>query len=91
MDFEWDRKKADANLKDHGVSFDEAATAFGDSLSLTILDPEHSEGEFRYLLLGTASSGRLLVVSHTYRAERIRIISARIASKRERQDYESSG
>ena len=89
LEFEWDVEKANSNLKRHNVSFDEAQTAFADPLSLTIPDPEHSEGEYRYLLLGTASSGRLIVVSHTYRAQRIRIINARIASKKERNDYES--
>lgn len=90
LEFEWDNRKATANLKKHGVSFDEARTAFGDPFSLTIPDPEHSEGEYRYLLLGTSVSGRLLVVSHTYREQRIRIINARIASGRERKDYEST-
>ncbi len=88
FEFEWDIEKADTNLSKHSVSFDEASTVFGDPLSLTIPDPEHSEGEYRYLLLGTASSGRLLVVSHTYRGQRIRIINARIANKRELKDYE---
>lgn len=90
LEFEWDIEKADANLSKHGISFDEASTAFADPLSLTILDPEHSEGEYRYLLLGTESSGRLLVISHTYREQRIRIINARIANKRELKDYEST-
>ena len=69
VEFEWDNKKAAENLKKHGVSFDEARTAFGDPLSLTIPDPEHSEDKFRYLLLGIADSRRLLVVSHTYRGQ----------------------
>lgn len=90
LEFEWDIEKADANLSKHGISFDEASTAFADPLSLTILDPEHSEEEYRYLLLGTESSGRLLVISHTYREQRIRIINARIANKRELKDYEST-
>ena len=91
VEFERDNKKAAENLKKHDVSFDEARTAFGDPLSLTIPDPEHSEDEFRYLLLGITDSRRLLVVSHTYRGQRIRIINARIATSRERKDYESTG
>jgi len=90
IDFEWDNKKAVENLRKHGISFNEAMTAFADPLSLTIPDPEHSEDEYRYLLLGTATSERLLVVSHTYREQRIRIINARIANKRERKDYEKT-
>jgi uncharacterized DUF497 family protein len=90
LEFEWDEEKATTNLKKHGVSFDEARTAFGDPLSLTIPDTEHSEGEFRYLLLGMSNSKRLLVISHTYREQRIRIINARIATSKERNDYEST-
>jgi uncharacterized DUF497 family protein len=88
LEFEWDRKKASANISKHGVSFEEARTAFADPLSLTILDPEHSYREFRYFLLGMAVSGRLLVVSHTYRNQRVRIISARLATVKERKNYE---
>ena len=88
IEFEWDNRKAAENLRKHGVSFDEARTAFADPLSLTIPDPEHSEGEYRYLLLGTTTSERLVVVSHTRREQRIRIINARIANRRERKDYE---
>lgn len=87
--FEWNPDKAQTNLLKHHVSFDEASTVFGDPLSLTIADPDHSEGEHRYLLLGIASSGRLLVVSFTEREQRVRIISARLANKKERNDYES--
>ena len=76
LEFEWDSKKAAENLRRHEVSFDEAVSAFGDNLSLTIPDPEHSENEFRYLLLGASSAGRLIVVSFTERGERIRLISA---------------
>ena len=90
IEFEWDNRKAAENLRKHGVSFDEARTAFADPLSLTIPDPEHSEGEYRYLLLGTTGSERLVVVSHTYREQRIRIINARIANRRERKDYEKT-
>ena len=90
IEFEWDNRKAAENLRKHGVSFDEARTAFSDPLSLTIPDPEHSEAEYRHLLLGTTTSDRLVVVSHTYREQRIRIINARIANRRERKDYEKT-
>lgn len=63
--FEWDQHKAESNLDKHGVSFEEAATAFGDALSLTIPDPEHSSGEYRFILLGLSSNDRHLVVAHT--------------------------
>ncbi len=88
MNFEWDRAKAEANLEKHGVGFPDAATAFGDPLSLTISDPDHSESEDRYVLVGQAASGRLLVVVHTYRGEAVRLVSARLATSRERKSYE---
>lgn len=88
MKFEWDPQKARLNRKKHGLSFEEAATAFGDPLSLTISDPDHSDEEDRYILLGQTSVGRLVVVVHTYRGEYIRIISARLATRRERSAYE---
>ena len=88
MDFEWDREKAAANLEKHDVSFEEASTAFGDPLSVSIGDPGHSRDEERFLLLGLTFTGRLVVVSHTDRGERIRLISARLASRRERRVYE---
>ena len=88
LDFEWDSAKAFANIEKHSVTFDEAASAFGDTLSLTVPDPEHSEGEYRYLLLGVSGTGRLVVVSHTERSGRIRIIGARPAVPKERRDYE---
>ncbi|MGB5809888.1 MAG: BrnT family toxin [Polyangiales bacterium] len=88
MQFEWDAEKAASNLKKHGVSFQEAATAFGDPFSATIADPDHSEDEDRYVLLGQTYQGRLVVVVHTDREETIRIISARLASGRERKSYE---
>jgi uncharacterized DUF497 family protein len=90
LEFEWDQEKADANLKKHGVSFDEASTVFGDPLSVTIPDPDHSEHEERMLLLGRSTTGTLLVVTHTERGELIRLISARRASRLERRDYEES-
>jgi uncharacterized DUF497 family protein len=89
MRFEWDPEKARRNLAKHGVSFAEAATAFADPLSLTTFDPDHSEDEDRFLLLGTTNSLRLVVVSHTHRDENVRIISARLAAKSERRIYAS--
>ena len=86
--FVWDRDKAAANFRKHGVAFDEAATAFGDALSITVADPEHSVGEQRWLLVGQSTAGRLLVVAHTEHGDEIGIISARPATRRERQTYE---
>ena len=86
--FEWDERKDAGNLRKHGVGFEEAATVFGDVLSLTISDPDHSEGEDRFISLGMSHRGRLLVVIHTERGDRIRIISARLAAANERKQYE---
>jgi hypothetical protein len=86
--FEWDREKAKENLTKHGVDLEEASSAFFDTLSLTVPDPEHSVGEERCVLLGLSSRGRLLVVAHVDWGDRIRLISAREASRRERRDYE---
>jgi uncharacterized DUF497 family protein len=88
LTFEWDSRKARSNLAKHGVGFQEASTIFGDPLSLTIPDPEHSLSEKRYITVGRAFSGKLLVVVHTERGDNIRIISARRASRRERKFYE---
>ena len=88
MEFEWDPDKATENERKHGISFDEAATTFGDSLSLTIPDPDHSDDEERFILVGQSYAGRLIVVVHTERRDRIRIISARLATGRERRSYE---
>ena len=88
IEFEWDPEKEDINIRKHGIDFEEAMSAFSDPLSLTIPDPDHSEGEFRYLLLGTSQKGRLIVVSHTERDARIRIINSRLADRREKRDYE---
>ena len=87
--FEWDRFKAESNRQKHGVSFDEAQTVFYDENARLRHDPEHSTDEERYILLGMSSSLRLLVVCHLYQEdiELIRIISARKATKRERQQY----
>ena len=88
LTFEWDEKKAAANLRKHGVSFEEAASAFGDPLSLTIPDPAHSEDEERCVLLGMTESHRLVVVAHTEQGDTIRIINARPATPAERREYE---
>ena len=89
LQFEWDPLKAESNLAKHGVSFTEASTVFGDPLSLTIFDPDHSDDEDRFILLGTSGSERLLVISHTFRNDIIRLINARPATRRERLQYES--
>ncbi|MBW2167467.1 MAG: BrnT family toxin [Deltaproteobacteria bacterium] len=88
--FEWDLKKAKTNLGKHGVSFEEACTAFKDPLSLTIDDPLHSNDEKRLVLIGMSYNNRMLVVVHTERGDNIRIISARKATKKERKYYESN-
>jgi uncharacterized DUF497 family protein len=88
MDFEWDEAKAEANERKHGVSFAEAVTVLADPLSLTGYDPDHSEDEDRYITIGRSVAGRLLLLSHTDRDGKVRIISARQASRRERGDYE---
>lgn len=88
LTFEWDPDKAKANLARHGVGFLEAATVLGDPLSLTISDPSHSEGEQRFVSVGMSDRARLLVVAHTEWGERIRIISARRATRREQRAYE---
>ena len=89
IEFEWGPEKAASNESKHGVSFTEAATAFGDPLSLTIFDPDHSETEDRFMLLGESTLGNIIVVSHTAQNGTIRIISARRANRRERLQYES--
>lgn len=86
--FEWDADKARSNEAKHGVTFEEATTAFGDPLSITIADPDHSRDEQRHILLGMTHTGRLVVVAHTDRAEALRLISARLATPRERRSYE---
>jgi uncharacterized protein len=88
--FEWDSNKAKVNLAKHGISFEEASTVFGDPRSLTIPDPVHSAVENRFVIIGSSHRGKLLVVVHTERGENIRIISARLASRRERRTYEQS-
>jgi len=86
--FEWDYDKAEANEREHGVTFDEATEAFGDPLSLEMPDPDHSSEEERYLVLGLSRRGRLLVVSYAERGRRTRLISARLASRSERRRHE---
>lgn len=88
LTFEWDDKKAQQNLKKHGVSFEEAATVFADPFALTIADPLHSEGEDRLVTLGESQRRRLLVVVFTERGDNIRLITARVAMRRERKNYE---
>ena len=90
LKFEWDRRKAVLNIKKHRVSFEEAATAFGDPLSVTIHDPKHSDDEDRFLLLGETKDKKLVVVAHTDRKDTIRLINARPATRQEREDYEKS-
>lgn len=88
MEFEWDSHKARKNLRSHSVSFPEATEIFGDELSSTVPDPDHSEGERRYLIFGQTLAGRHLVAVFTERADRIRLISARRMTRRERKAYE---
>ena len=88
MRVEWDDNKASANLRKHGVPFEEAATVFLDPLSITIGDPLHSETEERFVIIGESNQKRLLVVAHADRGDSIRIISARLATARERKEYE---
>ena len=73
MDFEWNPSKAAANLRKHGVSFNEAATVFGDFLGATVADPDHSRDESRYITVGSSNRGRVLMVAHVERGDRIRI------------------
>jgi hypothetical protein len=88
MEFEWDKTKTETNYKKHHVSFEEAATVFGDPLAITFNDPDHSINENRLITFGISKFNRLLVISHTERSGRIRIISARQMTKKERHIYE---
>jgi hypothetical protein len=90
MRFEWDEKKAAANLDKHGVSFGEAATVFGDPLSDTFDDPDHSIEERRFLIIGVSGRGRMLIVAHTDDGDVVRIISAREPTTGEIKSYEES-
>ena len=88
LQFEWDEKKAKINKRKHGITFEDASTAFADELSITIDDPEHSEDEDRLILIGQSKKFKTLVVIHVERRESIRIISARKATKHEQKFYE---
>jgi uncharacterized protein len=88
MRFEWDENKATRNFVKHGVSFEEATTVFGDLLSETFDDPDHSVGERRFIIVGISEKGRILVVAHADNGEVIRLISAREPTHREREFYE---
>jgi len=88
MNFVWDAPKASANIRKHGISFEEASTVFRDTLSATGSDPDHSVGERRFITFGISNAGRLLTVSHTDQGTTIRIISARLATRQERKIYE---
>jgi uncharacterized DUF497 family protein len=88
IEFEWDPEKARANVLKHGVGFVEAATVFRDPLSITVFDPDHSKDEDRYLTIGVSDRGRVVIVAHTDRKDRTRIISARELTRAEREDYE---
>lgn len=90
MEFEWDPAKAAENLRKHRVSFNEATTVFGDFLSTTVADPDHSAEEDRYLTIGWSNLDRLLIVAHTERGDRIRTISARTLTQTERRAYEET-
>ena len=90
LEFQWDNRKAEDNLRKHGVSFREATTVFSDFLSLTIPDPLHSQWEERLVTIGYSEKQRLLIVVHTERGDVIRIISARNATSYERRTYESN-
>ena len=88
MEFEWNKNKAELNLKKHRISFHEAATIFGDPLAITFDDPDHSVGEYRFITFGLSRYNHVLVVSHTERGGIKRIISARQMTKKERKIYE---
>lgn len=90
MQFEWDAEKAAANAPKHRVSFEKGETVFRDPLSLTFPDPDHGHGEHRYIEMGYSTRGRLLIVSYTERQGRIRIISCRGATRKERRRYEEA-
>ena len=87
MNFQWNKSKAATNLTKHGVSFEEASTVFDDPLSSVVSDPDHSIGEYRWVITGISDQGRLLVVAFTERSDATRIINAREATRREARDY----
>ena len=88
LSFEWDPNKARANAEKHAIPFSEAATVFGDMLSITYPDPDHSVVESRRITIGMSQYGRLLIIAHADRGDRIRIISARATTRSERKLYE---
>ena len=88
MEFEWDPVKADANFAKHGIRFAEAQTVFDDPLFIDFYDPDHSDDEARYLIVGRSEAGRLLIVSYTERGGAHCLISARPATRHEQRDYE---
>ncbi len=88
VNFEWDPGKARRNRRKHRVSFQEAASVFGDPLAITYPDPDHSTAEQRFITVGMSSAGRVLIVAHADRNENVRIISARKTTRRERKQYE---
>jgi uncharacterized protein len=88
VDYEWDEAKSASNREKHGVSFEEAATVFGDPVYVDFYDPDHSVDEHRYLIMGQSTAGRLLIVSYTERDEVVRLISAREVTSSERRAYE---
>ena len=89
-EFEWDDEKVESNLNKHRVSFDEATTIFNDPNIATISDPDHSDNEERYVSIGMSVIARLLTVIHTFRLAKIRLISARKATKSEKKKYENN-
>jgi hypothetical protein len=88
--FEWDQEKAEKNIQNNRVSFNEASTVFNDPLSLTIHDPLHSDKEDRFVIIGNSYKNRLLLVVHVERGDKIRIISARKATRKEKKHYEEN-
>lgn len=90
LTFEWDSEKARSNLRRHGISFEEASSVFGDPLSITIGDTLHSTQEQRFITMGESALKKLIIVSHVDRGDNIRILSARLATKKERKQYEQS-
>ena len=88
MEFEWDEAKAAANLAKHGVSFEEARTIFDDPLYVDFYDPDHSEAEHRYIIIGQSDQDRILLTSYTERGDIIRLVSAREVTRSEREHYE---
>ena len=90
MEFEWDARKEVANRRKHGVRFDEALRVFADPLARIFDDPDHSAEEEREIIIGHSARQRLLLVCFTERSDRVRIVSARLTTRREREDYEES-